>query len=126
MLKLFLGVAPAAIILACALVVFAPLRAFASQCGPASFYAEAHQGRTMANGKPFDMWAMTAASNSFPLGSVVLVRNTANGRSVQVRITDTGGFAKYGRILDMSKGAFGRIAPTSQGIIKQVCIDRLS
>ena len=34
------------------------------------------------------------------------------------------GFAKYGRRLDLSQGAFARIAPLSQGICK-VKIERL-
>ncbi|MBE0975175.1 septal ring lytic transglycosylase RlpA family protein, partial [Escherichia coli] len=35
-----------------------------------------------------------------------------------VRVNDTGGFKKYGRTLDLSKGAFLKIAPLNQGIVK--------
>lgn len=45
-------------------------------------------------------------------------------RAVVVRINDTGGFAKYGRGIDMSKAAFARIAPLGQGTAK-VCLERL-
>jgi rare lipoprotein A len=34
------------------------------------------------------------------------------------RVNDTGGFAKYGRILDMSKGAFSKIGDVNKGVIK--------
>jgi rare lipoprotein A len=94
----------------------------AGQAGKASFYAEAHHGKTMANGLPFNMNAMTAASNSLPLGSNARV--TAGQRSVVVKITDTGGFGKYGRIIDLSKAAFANLAPTKQGIA-EVCVTRL-
>jgi rare lipoprotein A len=97
-----------------------PVRA--AECGKASFYAEAHHGKTMANGRPFNMHAMTAASNTLPLGSNARV--TAGQRSVVVKITDTGAFGKYGRIIDLSKAAFAKLAPTKQGIA-EVCVTRL-
>ena len=97
-----------------------PVRA--AECGKASFYAEAHHGKTMANGRPFNMNAMTAASNTLPLGSNARV--TAGKRSVVVKITDTGGFGKYGRIIDLSKAAFAKLAPTSKGVIL-VCVTRV-
>lgn len=94
----------------------------AGQAGKASFYAEAHHGKTMANGRAFNMHAMTAASNSLPLGSRA---NVVSGkRSVEVKITDTGGFGKYGRIIDLSKAAFAKLAPTSKGVIR-VCVTRV-
>ena len=97
-----------------------PVRA--AECGKASFYAEAHHGKTMANGQPFNMHAMTAASNSLPLGSKARV--TYGKRPVVVTITDRGGFGKYGRIIDLSKGAFAKLAHTDKGLIR-VCVSRL-
>jgi rare lipoprotein A len=97
-----------------------PVRA--ADCGLASFYAEAHQGKLMANGKPFNMRAMTTASNSHPLGSVLRV--TSGKRSVVVTVTDRGGFTKYGRMLDLSKAAFAKLAPASRGVIP-VCVTRV-
>lgn len=119
-LELFVGVV---IILA----LFAALSGVkAAECagtlGKASFYAEAHQGKLMANGKPFNMRAMTTASNSHPLGSVLRV--TSGKRSVVVTVTDRGGFAKYGRLLDMSKASFAKLAPPSRGVIV-VCATRI-
>jgi rare lipoprotein A len=94
----------------------------AGQAGKASFYAEAHHGKAMANGRAFNMNAMTAASNTLPLGSNARV--TAGKRSVVVKITDTGGFGKYGRIIDLSKASFRALAPLSRGVIP-VCVTRL-
>lgn len=101
-------------------LVATPIRVHAGECGKASWYGTAHHGKTMANGRPFNMYAMTAASNSLPLGSRAKV--TAGKRSVVVKITDTGGFGKYGRIIDLSKAAFAKLANTDKGVIR-VCVD---
>lgn len=109
------------VLVAFAVLVWAqPVRA--GECGKASFYAEAHHGKLMANGRPFNMHALTAASNSLPLGS--RARVTAGKRSVVVTITDRGGFGKYGRIIDLSKAAFAKLANTDKGVIA-VCVSRL-
>lgn len=110
----------AAVILVVAAAVLWAMPVHAAQCGKASWYGEAHHGRLMANGRPFNMHALTAASNSLPLGTSARV--TAGKRSVVVRITDRGGFGKYGRIIDLSKAAFAKLAPTGQGIVP-VCVE---
>ena len=96
-----------------------PVRA--AECANASFYCCKHQGQIMANGKPFNQNAMTAAHKTLPLGSVVRV--TSGSKSVQVTISDRGPYAR-GRIIDLSKAAFEKLAPTSRGVI-QVCVTRL-
>lgn len=95
-----------------------------AQCGKASFYCCEFHGRMTACGQRFNQNAMTAASNSLPCGTKALVRNVQNGRSVQVTITDTGGFGKYGRILDLSRGAFARLANPAAGVIN-ICVEKL-
>lgn len=110
----------AAVILVVAAAVLWAMPVHAAQCGKASWYGEQHQGRLMANGKPFNMHALTAASNSLPLGTRATV--ASGNRSVVVLITDRGGFGKYGRIIDLSKAAFARLAPIGQGVIR-VCVD---
>ena len=102
--------------------LFAPRPVYAGECGKASWYGAAHHGKLMANGRPFNMHAMTAASNSLPLGSKARV--TYGKRSVVVTITDRGGFGKYGRIIDLSRGSFAKLAHTDKGIIR-VCVARL-
>ena len=83
-----------------------------------SWYGGKHHGRTTASGEKFNQHALTAASNVHKLGSLLKITNKANGKSVVVRVTDTGGFGKYGRTLDLSKGAFSRIANLSNGVAK--------
>ena len=94
--------------------------------GKVSWYGEKFHGDLMANGKIYDMNRYTAASPlikgttkpKYPFGTKLRVENIRNGKSVVVTITDTGGFAKYGRELDLSKGAFDKIADLDSGIIK--------
>lgn len=61
---------------------------------------------------------MTTASNSHKMGTKLKVTNISTGASVIVRVNDTGGFKKYGRTLDLSRGAFAKIADIKQGLVK--------
>ena len=74
-------------------------------------------GRKTASGEVFRTHAMTCASNSHKIGTKLLVTNPKTNKSVVVRVNDTGGFSKYGRTLDLSKGAFSKIAHLSQGTV---------
>ena len=84
----------------------------------ASWYGKGFHGRTTASGEVFNKWAMTAASNSHKMGTILEVTNRANSKKIRVQVNDTGGFAKYGRTLDLSRGAFAKIANINQGIAK--------
>ena len=86
-------------------------------CAKASWYGGFHNGRRTASGEIFNENKLTAASNTHKMGTKLLVTNVSNGKSVKVKVNDTGGFAKYGRTLDLSKAAFKQIADPSQGII---------
>ena len=66
---------------------------------------------TMANGDRFDPYAMTAASNGWPLGT--RLRVCAGGGCVDVAVTDRCGACS----LDLSYGAFGVLAPHSKGVL---------
>lgn len=105
-----------------ALAMATPAHA-AQICGNASWYGPAHHGRVTASGAVFNQWAMTAAMASRShLGEVWRVKY--NGKSVVVKITDTGGFAKYGRIIDLSRGAFRKLADEGKGVLP-VCLEKL-
>lgn len=70
----------------------------------ASWYGPGFNGRHTATGQIYNQEDLTAASNSFPLGSHVMVTNLNNGRSVEVLINDRGPFKK-GRKIDLSHAA---------------------
>jgi rare lipoprotein A len=74
------------------------------QTGLASWYGAQHEGKQTASGTVFDQAGLTAAHPSLPFGSKVKVTNLANGKSVEVEITDRGPFAGN-RIIDLSQAA---------------------
>lgn len=84
--------------------------------GKASFYADKYHGRLTASGEKFDQQAMTAAHKKLPFNSMVKVTNTANNRSVVVRVNDRGPFI-HGRIIDLTQHAFEKLAEPSAGVI---------
>jgi rare lipoprotein A len=60
---------------------------------------------------------LTAAHRTLPLGTRVRVTNTANGRSVVVRIADRGPFIR-GRSIDVSRSAAHAVGMTETGVAK--------
>jgi rare lipoprotein A len=81
-----------------------PAQAKLPQTGEASWYGAQHQGKQTASGTIFDQAEFTAAHRSLPFGSKIKVTNLANGKSVEVEITDRGPFAET-RIIDLSQAA---------------------
>jgi rare lipoprotein A len=71
------------------------------QRGLASWYGRDFHGKKTSNGEIYNMYAMTAAHKTLPLGTYVKVYNLENNRSVVVRINDRGPFVR-GRIIDLS------------------------
>ncbi|HEX5544835.1 MAG TPA: septal ring lytic transglycosylase RlpA family protein [Nitrospira sp.] len=69
--------------------------------GMASWYGPGFHGNKTANGERYDMYKLTAAHRTLPLGSVAVVHSLTSGRHITIRINDRGPFAK-GRILDLS------------------------
>jgi rare lipoprotein A len=80
------------------------LKTRAYQVGTASWYGEYFDGKPTASGEPYDMYDMTAASLTIPLGTYVRVTNLHNGRAVIVKVNDRGPVVP-GRIIDVSYGA---------------------
>src|SRR6202167_1101419 len=76
----------------------------AYQVGTASWYGQDFEGKTTASGEEYDMYDMTAAHPTLPLGSYVRVTNLRNGRAVVVKVNDRGPIVE-GRIIDLSYGA---------------------
>src|SRR2546426_3836687 len=58
------------------------------QIGTASWYGDYFQGKPTASGEPYNMYDLTAAHPTLPLGSFVRVTNLRNGRSVVVKVND--------------------------------------
>ena len=85
------------------------------QVGTASWYGQIFDGKPTASGEPYDMYDMTAAHLTLPMGSHVRVTNLRNGRSVVVRVNDRGPIVP-GRIIDLSYGAAQALQFKSRGL----------
>ena len=94
----------------------------AGYIGYASWYGPGFHGNTTASGEVYDQYAMTAAHKTLPFGTELRVTNTANGRSVVVRINDRGPFVD-GRDLDLSRAAAEALGFDG---VARVRIERLS
>lgn len=75
-------------------------------------------GKSHSGGASWYAWTgtMAAANPWLPKGSYVKVTNTENGKSVIVVINDRGPFVP-GRIIDLDKVAFAKIASVGAGVI---------
>jgi rare lipoprotein A len=85
--------------------------------GVASWYGSPFHGRVTANGERYDMYALTAAHPSLPLGSWVRVERPRSGRSVIVRINDRGPYIE-GREIDLSYRAACLLGIDRQGLAR--------
>ncbi len=87
-----------------------------TQSGKASYYASKFHNRKTASGERYNQFSNTAAHKKLPFGTKVKVTNVKNGKSVTVKINDRGPFVR-GRIIDLSRSAFKRIANLDSGVI---------
>ena len=83
----------------------------------ATWYGKQFHGRLTTSGERFNQHAMTCASNKHKFGTQLKVTNLATGKSVVCRVNDRGKLGK-GVVVDLSKGAFAKNAPLSQGRVK--------
>ncbi|PIU40770.1 MAG: septal ring lytic transglycosylase RlpA family lipoprotein [Candidatus Omnitrophica bacterium CG07_land_8_20_14_0_80_42_15] len=121
-------------------IVFAGLVSFVlapflfAEEGVASWYsaqscrAEGMEGIFTASGERFNENELSCAMRSRDFGTYYKVTNLENGKWIIVRHNDFGPNEECyeeGRIIDLSKGAFARLAPLSSGLIK-VKVERLN
>jgi rare lipoprotein A len=87
----------------------------AIQTGEASWYGPDFHGKQTSNREVYDMFELTAAHNTLPFGTRVMVTNLSNGRAVVVRINDRGPFLKN-RIIDLSYAAARLLDMVGSGV----------
>ncbi len=86
-----------------------------AEVGLASWYGRDFHGRRTSSGEIYDMYQMTAAHRTLPLGTWVEVIHLETGRSIQVRVNDRGPFIA-GRVIDLSYGAARVLGMVGQGV----------
>lgn len=82
--------------------------------GKASFYSKAFHGRKTASGERYSHDIISAASNRFPMGTLVAVRRVSSARCVVVRINDRMGHRS--RVIDLSREAAVRLGMIDAGV----------
>ncbi len=87
--------------------------------GSISWYATGNY----KDGSKFTGSTMTTACYKEYRGRIFRV--TYKGKTIEVKCNDTGDFKRLGRVLDLSKAAFVKLAPASQGIIRGARIEIL-
>jgi rare lipoprotein A len=85
------------------------------QYGIASWYGKDFHGKPTSSGEIYDMYQLTCAHNTLPLGTMVMVTNMENGKSVELKVNDRGPFVKD-RIIDLSYAAAQMIGMYEKGI----------
>ena len=88
-----------------------------TQIGIASYYGKKFHKKLTANGETFNMYKVSAAHKSYPLGTKVRVTNLENGKSIKLVINDRGPFVN-GRIIDLSYKAARKLDFVNQGTAK--------
>jgi rare lipoprotein A len=83
--------------------------------GIASYYHAKFNGRKTATGEIFSNQNMTAASNHFPLGTMVKVTNKKTGKFVFVKINDRMAASNH-RIIDLTEKAAKELCFMDKGI----------
>lgn len=87
------------------------------QVGTASWYGSENHGMQTASGSIYNMYSMSAAHKTLPLGTIVRVTNLENRSSVDLLVNDRGPFVGN-RIIDLSYGAARRIGFADKGLAK--------
>ena len=82
--------------------------------GIASWYGKKFHGQRTSCGDVYDMYGMTAAHPTLPIPSYARVTNTANKKSVVVRINDRGPFL-HERVIDLSYTAAHKLGIIGNG-----------
>ena len=75
-----------------------------SQVGIASWYGPGFHGKATTSGAIYNQYEFTAAHQTLPLGTRVMVTNLETGSATEVTINDRGPFAKN-RVIDLSYSA---------------------
>lgn len=89
--------------------------------GIASYYANKFHGRRTTSGVRYHPEKMTAAHQSLPLGTKVLVRNLANDKEVTVVVNDRCR-KKSVPFIDLSRAAARKLGFLGKGITKVAII----
>lgn len=87
------------------------------EVGYASWYGPKFHGKHTASGERFNMYGLTAAHKTLPLGTYVRVSHLKKDKSVVVKVNDRGPFVGS-RIIDLSLGAAKGLDMIGEGVAR--------
>ena len=87
----------------------------AQQKGKATFYTRKWDGRKTASGERLYNDSLVCAHKTHKFGTLLLVKNPANGKECVVKVIDRGPYVK-GRIIDLSIRAARELGILTQGV----------
>jgi len=82
-----------------------------AQEGIASWYGKDFHGKKTSNGETYNMYALSAAHKTLPMGVFVKVKNKDTGDEIIVRVNDRGPYSRA----SMSSGSVRSVAPPRPG-----------
>ena len=85
------------------------------QKGKATYYSKRMNGHKTASGERLHNDSLVCAHRTHPFGTLLKVKNPANGKEVVVKVIDRGPYMK-GRIIDLSLRAARELGILSQGV----------
>lgn len=89
----------------------------AQERGYASYYHPKLHGRPTASGLIYHKDSMTCAHRTYPFGTLLLIENEQNNKTIIVKVTDRGPFRRK-FIIDLSYQAAKQIEILKQGYAK--------
>ena len=96
-------------------VLLVVITAMAQQKGKASYYSKRSHGARTSSGVRLNNDSLFCAHKSYDFGTLLLVRNPANGKEVVVKVVDRGPHSK-GRIIDITYEAARQLGIVAQGV----------
>ena len=85
--------------------------------GVASYYHDSLHGNLTANGEIYSKNKISVAHKELEFGTIVLIVNPKNGKSVTAVVNDRGPFIR-GRDFDLSRKAAEKIGMIYEGVVK--------
>ncbi len=98
---------------------------FEPEIGTATWYGGRFHGRKTSSGEVFNKYNFTAAHRNIPLGTLIKVTNLRTGEFIIVKVNDTCHAAPKRIMIDLSEGAFKKLATKKDDGLMKVKIERL-
>lgn len=97
------------------LLAVTAMTVYGQQRGKASYYSRKAHGARTSSGERFNNDSLVCAHRTHPYGTLLKVKNPANGKEVIVKVIDRGPHGR-GRIIDLSYEAARRLGILLQGV----------